>query len=170
MLPFIGMFILLCLCANIVYTRNCVPCFEDLIKSLINGLSLRVVSKPNLLRKVRFEVFRNIIIYPWIKTKPVIGGLALYCWLFVTVTIGSLTKSLYTYLLEITPISEEKSVRPLPRYHLHHGRRWYRSGPHSAWQSSPVHRHPALLRTQGQGYYLPTSARWTFGTCRPHPR
>ena len=63
MLPFIGMFILLCLRANIVYTRNYVPCFEDLIKTLINGLSLRVVSKPNLLRKVRFEVFSNIINY-----------------------------------------------------------------------------------------------------------
>jgi hypothetical protein len=64
MLPFIEMFILLCLRANIVYTINCLPCVKELIKSLINGLSLRVVSKPNLLRKVRFEVFGNIIIYP----------------------------------------------------------------------------------------------------------
>ncbi len=59
-------------CAQILFTlKNHVPCFEDSIKSLINGLSLRVVSKPNLLCKVRFEVFRNISTYPWIKTKPV---------------------------------------------------------------------------------------------------
>ncbi len=75
MLPFIKMFMLHYLCANIVYTINCLLCFEELIKTLINGLSLRVVSKPNLLRKVRFEVFRNIVIYPWIKTKPVSNSL-----------------------------------------------------------------------------------------------
>jgi hypothetical protein len=63
MLPFIKMFMLHCLGANIVYTINCLPCFEELIKTLINGLSLRVVSKPNLLRKVRFEGFSNIINY-----------------------------------------------------------------------------------------------------------
>ena len=57
------MFTFTCLRANIVYTENYVPCFEDSIKSLINGLSLRVVSKPNLLRKVRFEVFSNILTY-----------------------------------------------------------------------------------------------------------
>ncbi len=64
------MFILSCLRANVVYTKDYLPCFKELIKSLINGLSLRVVSKPNLLCKVRFEVFSNIINYYWNKTKP----------------------------------------------------------------------------------------------------
>ena len=45
--------------------------FEERIKLLINGLSLRVVLKPNLLCKVRFEVFSNIINYYLNKTKPV---------------------------------------------------------------------------------------------------
>ncbi len=53
----------------LVYTINCLPCFDELIKTLINGLSLRVVSKPNLLRKVRFEVFSNIISYLSISIK-----------------------------------------------------------------------------------------------------
>ncbi len=57
------MFILSCLRANVVYTKDCLPCFEEPIKALINGLSLRVVSKPNLLCKVRFEVSSNIINY-----------------------------------------------------------------------------------------------------------
>jgi hypothetical protein len=47
--------------ANVVYTKACLLFFEEQIKALINRLSLRVVLKPNLLCKVRFEVFRNII-------------------------------------------------------------------------------------------------------------
>ena len=65
-----NVYLILPACRYCLYDKSS-SVFEELIKSLINGLSLRVISKPNLLRKVRFEVFRNIIIYPWIKTKPV---------------------------------------------------------------------------------------------------
>jgi hypothetical protein len=51
--------------------KDWLSCFWEEIKSLINRLSTRVVTKPNLLCKVRFEVFRNIINYYWNKTKPV---------------------------------------------------------------------------------------------------
>ncbi len=56
---------------NVVYMKDWLSCFWEEIKSLINRLSTRVVAESNLLCKVRFEVFGNIINYYLNKTKPV---------------------------------------------------------------------------------------------------